>query len=246
VVVVHGLKDYGDRYADFARTLAEHGYEVWAVDLRGHGDSTGRRVWVEAFDEYVDDVELVMKRARLALPGKPVFLFGHSMGGAVATIYALNRTPEPSGLLLSGAALKTTASGGQVVAVKLFSALAPLLALFELDDSKFSRDASVVAAMKKDPLIYDGAAPVRTAAQVLTAIERIEGHCQELRVPLLAMHGSDDEVTPPEGSKALVACARSQDKTFKSYDGLYHDLLHEPEKAQVTADVLQWLDAHTR
>jgi len=55
------------------------------------------------------------------------------------------------------------------------------------------------------------------------------------------MHGTGDTVTDPEGSKALVKQARSTDKTLKLYHGLYHDLLHEPEKAEVIGDVTQWL-----
>jgi alpha-beta hydrolase superfamily lysophospholipase len=66
----------------------------------------------------------------------------------------------------------------------------------------------------------------------------------EITVPLLAMHGAADKVTPPAGSKALVEKARSTDKTLKLYPGLYHDLLHEPEKEQVTLDLVKWLSDH--
>jgi acylglycerol lipase len=63
-------------------------------------------------------------------------------------------------------------------------------------------------------------------------------------VPVMVMHGTADTVTDPEGSKALATRARSTDKTLKLYEGLAHDLLHEPEKAQVLADVVQWLRTH--
>jgi alpha-beta hydrolase superfamily lysophospholipase len=245
VVIVHGLKDYSDRYADFAVALARRGWAVHALDLRGHGDSEGDRVWVDRFDEYVDDLGRFMVRVEADDPGKPLFLFGHSMGGAIVTLYTLTQKPKLSGLITSGAALKRDAPAGLVGVVKFFSVVAPKLAVFELDDSKFSRDASVVAAMKTDPLIYDGKAPARTAAEVIGAIDRIREASNTLSVPLLAMHGSADVVTPPDGSKELVEAAASKDKTFKSWDGLYHDLLHEPERQQVVDAVLAWLDAHT-
>jgi acylglycerol lipase len=245
IVIVHGLKDYADRYADFAVALARRGYAVHALDLRGHGDSEGDRVWVDRFDEYLDDLGRFLARVEADDPGKPTFLFGHSMGGAIVTLYTLTAKPRLAGLITSGGALKRDAPAALVGVVKFFSVVAPKLAVFELDDSKFSRDASVVEAMKKDPLIYDGKGPARTAAEVIGAIDRIREQANTLSVPLLAMHGSADAVTPPDGSKELVAAAASTDKTFKAWDGLFHDLLHEPERQQVVDAVLAWLDAHT-
>jgi pimeloyl-ACP methyl ester carboxylesterase len=64
VVIAHGLKDYSDRYAPFAITLAQHGYAVHALDHRGHGDSEGDRVWVASFNEYLKDFDFVVQKAR--------------------------------------------------------------------------------------------------------------------------------------------------------------------------------------
>lgn len=75
------------------------------------------------------------------------------------------------------------------------------------------------------------------------AVARIRERSNTLEVPLLAMHGSVDKVTPPAGSKDLVEAAASKDKTLKIYEGLAHDLMHEPEKLQVMADLGDWLDA---
>ncbi len=244
VVVVHGLKDYSDRYADFAHALTQHGYAVHALDLRGHGDSGGDRVWVDRFSDYLDDLETFVEKVRAEEPGKPLFLFGHSMGGAVVTLFTLTRHPKAQGLVLSGAALKADAPALLRGSVHFLSVVAPKLAVFELKDEQFCRDPKVVAAMKTDPLIFDGKGPARTAAEVLNAISDIREKSSQLKLPLLAMHGSADQVTPPSGDDDLVAAASSTDKTAKKYEGLYHDLFHEPEAAQVTQDVVAWLDAH--
>jgi acylglycerol lipase len=244
VVVVHGLKDDSDRYAGFAHALTQHGYAVHALDLRGHGDSGGDRVWVDRFGDYVEDLSRFVERVQKEEPGQPLFLFGHSMGGAVVTLYTLTRHPKAQGLVLSGAALKADAPLLLRGSVHFLSVVAPKLAVFELKDELFCRDPKVVAAMKTDPLIYDGNGPARTASEVLNAIADIRARSSQLTMPVLAMHGTADRVTPPEGDDDLLAAAKSTDKTAKKYAGLYHDLLHEPEAPQVTADVIQWLDAH--
>ncbi len=245
VVIVHGLKDHSDHYGDLARALAADGFAVYAMDLRGHGRSAGDRVWVDSFDDYLDDLDAFVKRVREREPGKPVFLFGHSMGGAIVTLWTLTRQPDLAGVILSGPALQPGAgvNGFLIAVTKLLGSLAPHLRVLDLKDADFSRDPAVVAAMKSDPLILHKPGPARTAAELLRAFERIHAREAELNVPLLDLHGSADKLTNPAGSRELVAKAASKDKTLKIYDGLYHDLLHEPEKAQVMADVIAWIEA---
>jgi alpha-beta hydrolase superfamily lysophospholipase len=242
VVLVHGLKDHSGNYRALAERLAQQGFRVAAFDLRGHGRSEGVRVWVDEFDDYLGDLEIFMKQE--AEPGRPVLLFGHSMGGAIATLYTMTRHPDLKGLALSGAALATDVSGAVIGGTKLVAALSPNAGVFNLDLHDFSRDPAVVSAGLADPLVYQPGAPARTGQELLGAIGRIQEHLGEITVPLLAMHGAADKVTPPAGSKALVEQARSTDKTLKLYPGLYHDLLHEPEKEKVTADLVKWLSDH--
>jgi acylglycerol lipase len=244
VVLVHGLKDHSARYQALAEALALEGFAVHAFDLRGHGRSEGVRVWVDTFDDYLDDLDIFMRRVRASSPGRPVLLFGHSMGGAIATLYTLTHKPDLAGLALSGAALAVDVSAVTVGGTKVVAGLAPNAGVFQLDLRQFSRDPAVVAACSTDPLVYQPGAPARTARELLGALDRIQSGMEEITVPLLAMHGGEDKVTPPAGSRELVQRARATDKTLKIYPGLYHDLLHEPEKAQVTADLVKWLRDH--
>lgn len=245
LVVVHGLKDYSDRYGELAYAAVARGYAVHAFDLRGHGDSQGDRVWVDRFDDYVADLGQFIARVQQEEPGKPLFLLGHSMGGAIATLYTETQKPKLAGLITSAAALERDAPAGVVGVVKFFSVVAPRLAVFELDDARFSRDPKVVEALKTDPLVYDGKGPARTASELLGAIETLREKAGEITVPLLSLHGTEDKVTPPTGSAWLVEHVSSQDKTHHAFPGLVHDLVHEPERAQVIEVVLAWLDSHT-
>ncbi len=247
VVVVHGLRDHSARYGELGLVLASRGLAVHAFDLRGHGRSEGVRVWVDPFTQYLDDLDAFVKLVAQEEPGVPVFLLGFSMGGGIVTLDALTRKPPVAGLVVLGGALtRKNVSGFLAGSTRLASALFPHLDAFSLDPAQFSRDPAVVEQNRTDPYIFQDAAPARTAAGLLGALEEITAHRSELTLPLLALHGTTDVVTPPDGSKELVAEARSPDKTLKLYDGFAHDLLHEPAHAQVLADIVSWLEAHAR
>jgi acylglycerol lipase len=243
LIVVHGLRDHSSRYAELAEHLVGQGFAVYAFDLRGHGRSEGVRVHIDSFDEYLSDLGLFLERVRQRKPGLPVFLFGHSMGGAIVTLFTLEKKPDIRGLVLSAPALKPGAdvSKALIATTKVVGGILPNLKVLELDPKQFSRDPAVVKENESDPLIFQEGGPARTAARLLSALDTLSERMEEVSTPVLVMHGTADKVTEPEGSKALVQRARSSDKTLKLYDGLFHDLLHEPEKAQVSADVVQWL-----
>lgn len=245
LIIVHGLKDHADRYSELAEALVAGGYAVHAFDLRGHALSEGERVWVDRFDEYVADLALFVDRVREKEPGRELFLFGHSMGGAISTLYAFEHQQKLGGLILSAAALKPgkEVSGALIALSGVVSALSPRARLLENDEEKFSRDPRVVAAMRSDPLITQGNGPARTGAELLGAMDRIGKRAQELTLPLLALHGDADQLTNPDGSRELIEKARSADKTLLLYPGLVHDLVHEPERERVISDVRAWLDA---
>jgi alpha-beta hydrolase superfamily lysophospholipase len=243
LIVVHGLRDHSSRYAELAEHLVGQGFAVHAFDLRGHGHSEGVRVQIDSFDEYLTDLGIFLERVRRQEAGRPVFLFGHSMGGAIVTLFTLEKKPDVQGMVLSAPALKPGAdvSGALIATTKVIGGVLPNLKVLELDPKQFSRDPAVVKENETDPLIFQQGGPARTASRLLGALNTISERMEEVSTPVLVMHGTGDTVTDPEGSKALVQRASSKDKTLKLYDGLYHDLLHEPEKAQVLEDVTQWL-----
>jgi acylglycerol lipase len=247
LVIMHGLKDHADRYAGFAAECVKHGYAVHAFDMRGHGDSEGDRVWVDKFDDYVTDLDGFIKQVQAQHPGKPVYLMGHSMGGAISTLAVMDKHSPVSGLILSAPALKPgkDVNGFLIFVTGMLGSATPHLGVLDLKDENFSRDPKVVADIKADPLVSHEAGPARTAKELLGALDKIGQHMEDVNVPLLLLHGTADKLTNPDGSKELAQRAKSTDKTLKIYDGLFHDLLHEPEKAQVMGDVLTWMDAHT-
>jgi alpha-beta hydrolase superfamily lysophospholipase len=244
VVIVHGLKDHGDRYEGFAGALVQAGYAVYAADLRGHGRSAGRRVTVDSFDDYLDDLDQYVERVAQREPGRPLFLFGHSMGGAIVTLYAEERRAGIAGIVLSAPALRLDVPAIEIPFALLAGDLLPNFGKLELRDEDFSTDPQVVADMRADPYVWDPPGPAHTAGELLGAIRRIWEGLDRLTVPMLLLHGSADHVTDPRGSADLAERAPSVDRTFHRYEGFAHDLLHEPGRAQVMTDAIAWLDAH--
>lgn len=246
-VLVHGFTEHGGRYAHVAEALTRQGFPVYALDLRGHGRSEGDRIWVQSFDGYLDDVELYLDRVRRREPGKPVFLIGHSMGGAILALLAIERNLDAAGLVLSAPALRV-ADGVFPLLRRLAAIVArifPRWRLVRMGSSKLSRDPDNIARFRADPFVFHGSIPVRTGAEIFDAMRRIEAGAAAIRLPFLLMQGTGDAVVDASAARELHDAATSPDKTLKLYDGLYHDLFGEPEREQVLADVRAWLAART-
>lgn len=245
VVLVHGLKDHASNYVGIAGRLVAAGYEVHALDLRGHGRSAGPRAAPGRWNEYADDLELFLQAVERRSPGRAVFLFGHSMGGAVATLVALDHEPKLAGLILSAPALAVDAPPLALALTQLLGMVVPRARVLDLANRDFSSDPAVSRAMDRDPWISQGPAPARTAFGLVSGIRQIWERIGELQLPMLALHGTRDSLTAPAGSRALIFLAPSTDKTLRIYEGLQHNLLHEPRREQVETDIIAWLDAHT-
>ncbi len=245
VVIVHGLRDHSVRYDALAAALVKQGLTVYAQDLRGHGRSGGDRQRMDSMDELVADIHLEVTEAKKRNPGLPVFVFGHSLGGLISTTYAVKHGEELTGLVLSGPALKLLpgVSGGDKAGARLFSALIPGLKVQALDDTEFVREAAAKKELAEDPLVDHANLPARSAAMALDAIDFIQAHLADVKVPFLVMHGTVDKATNLEGSVELSEKAASTDKTLKKWEGAYHDLLHEPEGQQVIELVTSWVAA---
>jgi len=246
LVIHHGLKSHSEHYDELARRLVAKGLAVYALDMRGHGRSGGPRATLDDFDDLLDDLSTVVDKARAAEAGAPVFVAGHSVGGAVVTLYAVERKPEIAGLIVLAPAIRIDRPAIEASATPMAAFLLPNFGAVDVPNEHFSRDPAVVAEMDRDPLVYQPAGPARTAAGLLDALERIWARADELDVPLLALHGTGDKATDPRGSAELVDRAMTTDSTLLLYRGLYHDLVREPERDQVMTDIENWLVKRAR
>jgi alpha-beta hydrolase superfamily lysophospholipase len=243
VVVVHGFNSHSGQYVWVAEQLVKSGLAVHALDLRGRGKSGGERFYVERIEDYVDDVATFVGLVKAREPGLPVFMLGHSAGGVISCVYALDHQEQLAGLVCESFAYKVWAPDLVLTALKGLSHVVPHAHVFRLKNEDFSRDPKVVAALNADPLIAHEVQPAQTAAAMLRADERLKKEFSRIELPLLVLHGTEDKATQPSGSKELYAAAGSSDKTLKLYEGHFHDLLADVDRQVVLDDVRAWLDA---
>ncbi|MBN2601724.1 MAG: lysophospholipase [Candidatus Marinimicrobia bacterium] len=246
VLLVHGLGEHSSRYAHVAEFLTANGISIETYDLRGHGKSDGRRSYVNSFDEHLRDLEIFYKRVQERHTGIPIFLYGHSMGATISTLYVITRKTEFRGLLLSGALIKMGDDISPLL-VKMSSILgkyAPRMKTTKLDSASISRDPLIVTNYDEDPLNYREGFPARTGMELIIAMNRIQIQMETITLPILIMHGSCDKITNPSGSQDLYNTISSDDKTLKMYDGFFHEIHNDPEKQKVFDDIVIWIDKH--
>lgn len=246
VIIVHGYAEHSGRYAHVASALNEGGYAVWALDHRGHGRSEGPRANVEHFEHFVADLAEFVRLVREQSGARPLFLLGHSMGGLISTLYAFDHQHQLTGLVLSGPAFKLD-EGVSPLLVGLsgvISAIAPKAKVTPFDASAVSRDPKVVAAYLADPLNYKGGVQARMGREMLMNARTVQGRVATLTLPVLVVQGESDRLVSPKGTYAAFEAFGSADKTLHKYAEAFHEVLNEPEQAEIIPLIRAWLDAH--
>lgn len=244
IVIVHGFKDYSERYLDFAYRLASEGYEVYGFDMRGHGKSEGDRVYFESVDVVMQDFKAAIKVFKQIDNNKPWILMGHSAGAALTARFVIDNPKELNGFILSAPALMRSSNINFVMegAVRLMSTIAPHTKAVDLPNKDFSRSPEVVESLSTDPWIENIKVPARTAKVMLDNMDYIHVAKRKNKLPFLVLHGQIDKINNVEGSIDFFAGTPTsplQEKII--YSNYAHDLLHEPEHEQVENDILKWL-----
>ena len=246
VVLVHGIGDQVDGvpYLTAAAALTARGFAVRRLELRGHGQSGGRRAYVHAWSDFRDDLGAFVDQVSAERPALPLFLVGVSMGGLIVTNYAAHRPDGLRGVVAIAPALSDTGGSRFLLALlPVLSRLAPTLPINpRLDLARLTRDPALQRAYVADPLYQTRVTP-RIAAELLGAVADTRARAAGLRVPLLVLHGTADTLTSPAGSRDFVDRAGVQDRTYRPYEGAYHNLLVETNREEVYDDIAAWVNA---
>lgn len=243
VLLVHGLGEHSGRYEHVGEQLAAAGIDTFGFDNRGNGGSGGRRGHVDRWSQYHDDLAERLAAVRAVSAGRPVALYGHSLGGLVVAGYCLSDRPKPDLAILSSPGLDSTLPGWQKAMAPIVGRFLPMLAIPNaIDGATLSRDPSVAAKMAADPLCVKasttglGLEGFREQARVRAAAHG------GLGIPTLVLHGEDDGLVPVGSSAVFEGAPLTTRRTFP---GLRHELHNEPERPAVIDGVIAWLREQT-
>ncbi|MQL78826.1 hypothetical protein Taro_011260 [Colocasia esculenta] len=239
------------RYAQFAMQLTGRKFGVYAMDWIGHGGSDGLHGYVPSLDHVVADTGSFLDKIKSQNPDIPCFLFGHSTGGAVV----LKAASHPhiasmlEGIILTSPALRVKPAHPIVGAIApVVSVVAPKFQFKGANKRGIpvSRDPAAMQAKYSDPLVYTGPIRVRTGYEILRISSYLMQNLPSVTIPFFVLHGTSDRVTDPLASQDLYHKAASLYKDIKLYEGFLHDLLFEPEREEIGADIIHWMEKRLR
>lgn len=242
VLLVHGIADHSGRYEHVGEQLAAAGLDTWSFDLRGNGESGGRRGHVDRWDQLHDDLAERLQAVRVLAGDRPVILYGHSMGTLIVLGYLLSDRPRPDLVVAGSPALDSTLPGWKKTLARVLSRVAPTLPIATgIDGRTLSRDPSVGVRAAADQVTCR-VSTARFGAEGLAEQERVRREFRNLPpLPMLVLHGLDDGLVPASASEILASLPNVERRT---YPGLRHELHNEPEGPQIVDEVIAWLRDH--
>lgn len=242
IVMIHGIGEHIQRYSYWTELFRKEGIAFTGVDLPGHGRSEGRRGNIKSYKLLEEMITLMIDTCRKTFPGIPIYLYGHSLGGGIVLDYILRVNPRIKGAIVTSPWLRLSFEPPRikVLLASLMKNLVPgLVQPTGLNVSHISHDQAVVEKYKSDPLIHDMCS-VSLYNEAMKAARYSLDHASELKIPTLLIHGSDDQINSPDGSREF---AEKSDKVqLKIWEGGYHELHNETFKDDVFKYILDWIN----
>lgn len=246
VLLVHGLGEHCGRYQHVAEAFNAAGVAVLGFDLRGHGLSDGLRGHIPSYDTVADDITHFIAELGQRYPGLPVFLYGHSLGGALVLYAALARQPRIAGVIATspGLAPGVPVSAGKMAAARILNRVAPKLTMAnDLDLNNLSSDPSVKEAYTQDPLVHNRIS-ARLGIQLIEKGQWIMAHAAEFQLPLLLVQGSADHLVDPMTTRRFSERVPANLITFSWREGFFHETHNETRKNETIQTLVDWVIAH--
>jgi acylglycerol lipase len=245
VTIVHGFGDHGGRFAGLGNSLASMGLALLAVDLVGHGRSSGRRGCIDSYEQLLDEVELSLNWTEERWGRIPQFLFGQSMGGNLVINLALRR-PESCHRLQGIIAGSPMLRAGKMPSEKFMNVGRWLAKKFPslrfsapVRTSQLSQDRRAQDAYRRDRFVHSRMS-LRMATCLIDSGEWALQNATQLRTPTLIMHGTEDTLTMPSASEEFVRDAGDL-ASLQLWNGCRHDL-HDDIRREIYFQALSnWM-----
>jgi alpha-beta hydrolase superfamily lysophospholipase len=241
IILVHGLGEHIQRYNYWANLFKKEGIGFVGVDLPGHGRSQGTRGSIRSFTLLGEMLDILLSSCKGTFPGLPIYIYGHSLGGGIVLDYLLRRNPKIKGAVVTSPwlCLAQEPPKTKLIIASVVKYLIPgLIQTSGLNVNHLSHDISIVEKYKNDPLVHDKIS-VSLFMGAMTAAKYSLDHADELKIRTLIIHGSDDLICSPEGSREFAG--KTSMVNLKIWDGGYHELHNEPFKDDVFDFIMGWI-----
>lgn len=238
VVIVHGLGEHIGRYEKMVKDLSQRGYQVIGFDHPGHGKSDGRRgdTSIEEIISLIDDLTKDINKFHI---------FGHSLGGLIATRYAEERQERIKSLVISAPALSVKVDKVTELVAKTLGKILPFITINnKLDPEYLSRNKKVIEKCANDPLMHSKIS-FRLGLSMMENIKRAHEKAKDLNVPTLILVPTEDRYVDPNGSREFYKKLGVEDKKLEEFIGAYHELFEDEEyKDRFYELIYSWIDSH--
>ncbi len=243
VIITHGLGEHSGRYSYVVEKLNRSNLNAYTYDLRGHGKSDGHSAYVNDYRDYLADLHVMIEHVKEENSKVPTFLLGHSMGGFIASLFGIETNDLVSGVVLTGASTQTPRQANPIMRriLQIAGKTAPRVSIKNDLGKIVSKDLDVVQNYLNDPLNKEKITMGLYDQFIIKGIDYVKNNIDQFNYPVLLLHGSDDKIVAPTASLIFHQYASSKDKTLKIYDGLYHEILNEPERDEVIDDITKWI-----
>lgn len=257
VLLIHGYGEHTGNYSKLIENFVRDKFAVIAMDLRGHGLSEGSRGHLEHKDFYAQDLEFFVQQLfQQILPYRPLYLFGHSLGGMAGLQLLLrkNLPVKPAAAVFTSPLLGFPELTGKNRYLGFFapmiSAVFPTLPVpHGISSEILSHDEEYLSRRLEDPLIGKFTTP-RWFVSTKQAVEELQIHAKEFlaSTPTLLLLAGDEKVTNLDEARqfAFQAYASMKHKVIE-FPGYYHELEKEPGvRPRLIQESIAWLKSHQR
>jgi alpha-beta hydrolase superfamily lysophospholipase len=242
--LVHGLGEHSSRYTGWAEKFTDRGYTVRSFDMRGHGNSDGKRGYSSSYNNLIVDISDFIHSGKVEYPSLPTFLYGHSLGGNLVLNYAIQNIPDVNGMIVTSPWLELVNKPSPAI-YSILSVLGRFLPALQVSNGlkieDLSRNKRVVQEYKDDPLVHERIT-LGLGLQIFEAGSKVTTSIHKINVPMLIMHGSSDNITSCRATYNFVRHAGDKTK-YIEWEGGFHELHNDLDREKVFESIVEWLDS---
>jgi alpha-beta hydrolase superfamily lysophospholipase len=242
ILLVHGFGEHAGRYKSWASRFNEAGISVRSFDLPGHGHSEGKRGSMPPMKVIYETIDAIRAEMAAAMPGIPLLVYGHSLGGLIVLGYLINRKPAIRGAIITSPWIRLAfepPKAKELLANVAGKVMPGLTQSSGLKTEYLSRDKEVVAGYRSDALVH-GLISAGMYLEIKNTAHEVLSRASEIDIPLLLVHGRGDMITSPSGSIDVAGAAPKS--TLKLWDGGYHELHNDLVKEEHFDFIADWIN----